>query len=592
MCGIAAYLNFKQRKSISDFAGHLASGIAHRGPDGIRSYEDEQGRFLFIHSLLKIMDRTDAARQPVRDEQGNVLIYNGSIYNYKELQKKYNISSSLNDTLTLLLLLRSVGPEVLSEIEGMFALVYFSAQDASYIVARDRYGEKPLFYATCPLGNLVLASERKSIWNIGVEKQVNKFVALDFLLYHQLGNLSGLYHHIQAVPPGHYAVLRDESVPNFIPIHYPENYKGTENWDALMRKSVELTHIADFPIAHTLSGGIDSSGLLSYVVEKGEPEVFSFTAPNYARDEQAATQKSADYLGISQVQWVEFPQSPKTIIEDWARISRIHEEPLASPSSMAQYYVYQQVSDQGFRVLLEGQGSDEHYCGYNWYFAGLLSDGAIPLSYLMSKASAQERKTYRKWRLHKYMRFLYNRLYKSKGKRLAKVIHVEDKLWKEYAKGLQDSKFAVAREGVKSQMTADRRQGLFQYILRAADRSSMYHNVEVRLPFLYSHIIEQASALSDAQYWEQGYYKAYLREQLQGRIPADILTQKAKIGFEAPYGRIIESKKFKEVLVEATLYLQELGWLKKGSKLLPTAIDTDTYNLMAWKIVALYFAIR
>ncbi len=590
MCGIAAYINIKDRKSISDYAGMLAEGIAHRGPDGLRSYADPDSRFLFIHSLLKIMDRSDAASQPIKDSLGNVLIFNGSIYNYKDLQSKYALSENLNDTQTLLALLGVKGAAILQEIEGMFALVYFSAKEEKYLVARDRYGEKPLFYAHDPLGNWVLASERKSIWNVGVEKQVNKYVALDFLLYNKLGSLCSLYSSVAMVPPGHYGYIRGDNEISFEPIPFLDDVPSG-SWDEIMQRSIELSNISDFPIAHTLSGGIDSGGLLSYVSEKRMPEVYSFSSPGFENDEKENTQLVAEKLGIEKVNWVHFPDRISQIMEDWKEISRIHEEPLASPSSMAQYYVYKNIAKDCYRVVLEGQGSDEHFCGYTYYFEGILSEGIVSSAYLLAEATKMEKKTYQKWRLYKSFKPLYSKLYKSKARKLAISIGINQEVWKEYSLGIKDERMESASKGVRNQMSEDRVHGLFQYILRTADRSSMYNHVEVRLPYLYSDIINTAKKLDNQYYWKDGYYKTFLRMKFAKRLPEEIVTQKKKVGFEAPFGLIVESKIFQKYLEEAYAYFKNLGWLSPHAKLEHKSLDTDTYNLLAWKIVALYFAI-
>ncbi len=590
MCGIAAYLNFNQRDSISDFAGLLAEGIAHRGPDALHSYSDPDSRFLFVHALLKIMDRSKAAIQPIRDAEGNVMVFNGSVYNYKDLQKKYNLSSSLNDTQTLMKLLGTQGASIFYQIEGMFALIYYAADTGKFLVARDRYGEKPLFMARCPMGNIALASERKSLWNLGIDKKVNPMVAMDFLFYHKL-DLSALYLNIQAIPPGHFAYIESSADADFIPIKYSTDDDG-EDWDSLMHKSVRHAHVADFPVAHTLSGGIDSGGLLSYVVETQKPDVYSFTSPGFVHDEKEASSQVARSLGIEEVKWVTFPKSISALMADWKEISRIHEEPLASPSSMAQFYIYKQIARDMHRVVLEGQGSDEHFCGYTYYYLGLLTDNIPSLQYILTESTPAEKTMYKKWLMYKNLKPLYKKMYVRKGHHLAQAMGFSPDMWKEYASAIVDPKMKAAQYGgVRHQMEEDRLHGLFQYILRTADRSSMYNHLEVRLPYLNSGIISRALALEDEDYWYEGYYKKYLRDSLSARLPKNILEQKKKIGFEAPYGRVVESIVFKRELDTALDYFKKLGWLQPQSELKSSMLDPETYNLLAWKIVALYYAI-
>ncbi len=588
MCGVAAYLNFCGGDLPSDCVQNLASGVRHRGPDGVYDWVSEDQRFVMVHALLKIMDKSDDAIQPIRDAQGNTLIFNGSIYNYPALKSKYNLSEELNDTQTLMELIKSYGEQILPELEGMFAIIYYDAGRGDYLIARDRFGEKPLFYSATSEGNLVLASERKSLWNVGIPKSVNPQVALDFLLYHKLGGLSALYEGIYEIPAGHYARISDAQLT---PQKINFSEQPVSDLDGSMRESLEQTHVADFTIAHTLSGGIDSGGVLSYSQELGRPEIFSFRSPGSVEDESERTQSVADYLGLADIRWVEFPPDSEAIIADWQRLSAIHEEPLASPSSMAQYYVYRAISEAGHRIVLEGQGSDELFCGYTYYLQGLLSDHLPSLSYMLTQSTADEKRTWRKWLLARYIPRLYQRFYRRKGQKLAQQLRIKSEVWNTYRDSVLDSRMEAALGGVKAQMLTDRTQGLFQYILRTADRSSMYQHVEVRLPYLYSGLVSLAGSLGLEDFWDAGYFKKYLRDQWADRLPVDVIRRKEKNGFEAPYDRLVSSVRFKEMLQEAYQYLYGLGWLDTDIPPSDRDMDTGLHQLLMWKVVSLYLAI-
>ncbi len=589
MCGIAAYIKFGGDQIPKHCAENLAEGIVHRGPDGTHVMHDAQERFVFVHTLLKIMDKSDGAIQPIQDDEGNVLIFNGSIYNYQELKSQYKLDADLNDTHTLFALLKIQGKRILGELEGMFALIYFDASQQHFLIARDRFGEKPLFYAHTSSGDLILASERKSLWNLGIPKKPKVATALNFLLYNDLGGLTELYEDIDYLAPGHFAVITDGDIKTQEISYGKEDEE--KSLDACMLNSVKLTHIADFPIAHTLSGGIDSGGLLSYSKEIGRPEVFSFRSPGAVEDESTRTQRIAIFQGLNKVHWVEFPE-PEQILQDWRVLSQIHEEPLASPSSLAQYYLYQKIAETGHRVVLEGQGSDELFCGYTYYFEGLLSDKIPSAKYILHESNQEERRTWRKWFLHKLSPYVYQKLYRQKGMKIANMIHLDKTIWQQYQGHISDQRMKAAGQGVRNQMKRDRNLGLFQYILRTADRSSMFQHIEVRLPYLNSNIIDLSARLQLPELWQSGYFKYYLRKYWKGRLPDDILWRKEKNGFEAPYDKLLAHEEFKNLLKEATYYFHNMGWLARDEPIEEKNIEPLLYQIMAWKMVSLYLAIR
>ncbi len=586
MCGIAGIILDSKDRNLESLMEPLAEGIRYRGPDGVHSYQDPAGKFLFVHSLLKIMDKSDKSIQPISDEMGNVMILNGSIYNFEKLKKTYSLDPSYNDTQCLFSLLKTKGEKILPELEGMFAMAYYDVQNKYFLLARDRFGEKPLFY-TSHEGALLFASSRRSLWNAGVPRVVDKNTALDFLCYNKLGVLQDLYVGIQQLRAGHY--VKQNSFTHFEQIPIERISISEQGFDEVMRDSLEDAYQSDYPVAHSLSGGIDSGGLLSYSLEQGAPSVFSFRSIGYERDESEKVKTIEKYLNLDKVEWVQFPDDSLEILEDWKRISAIQEEPLASPSSMAQYYLYRKISHQSYRVLLEGQGSDEIFCGYPKYFMGLLFDHQISNSYIHSKSSPSEKKNWYKYLLYKFSPSAYRKLYRKKGKKIAQKYCIKSEFWNQYKAQINDEGIVAASGGVRKQMDWDSYQDLFVYILRTADRTSMYHNLELRLPYLHSGILSLASQLDDNELWRDGYFKYFLRNALKGKLPESILWEKNKNGFEAPLEVFIKEPGFSVLFAEASNYFFELGWTE--SKELKLDLENSDDQMMAWKFVSLYLAL-
>ncbi len=380
MCGIAGIIgNLWQ---VSDVQSMVASQ-RHRGPDGEGIYVDPSRKAALGHCRLSIIDRSDAARQPMTSADGNLVItYNGEVYNYLELRRElengYRFRTD-SDTEVVLAAYEKWGEGCLDRLIGMFAFVIWDERNRSAFAARDRFGVKPFYYHRKHDGTFVFASEIKAIHAAGVPRKINKKAWSNYLTY-------GLYDHstetfwqdIFSLPGGHFLKLRDGSVSiaKWYDLYErigddhdqrPES-DVIEEYSALMNASVRLRFRSDVPVGVNLSGGIDSSSLLALIdrlqLDNTNVNAFTFTTGDERYDELPWVTKMIANTGhpliVSELKAADVPELAKSV--------QFHQdEPFAGLPTLAYAKLFESARENGSIVLLDGNGMDEQWAGYDYY---------------------------------------------------------------------------------------------------------------------------------------------------------------------------------------------------------------------------------
>ncbi|MDR3641291.1 MAG: asparagine synthase (glutamine-hydrolyzing) [Humidesulfovibrio sp.] len=405
MCGIAGILDPTGTRSLSelaDIAGRMADVQAHRGPDGRGVYADPDGGLALGHRRLAVLDLTDSGAQPMTSSCGRfVLCYNGEIYNHAELRaqidaaRAYSGRSALvwrgrSDTETLLEALALWGPEEgLPRTVGMFALALWDRRDKTLTLARDRMGEKPLYYAV-RRGRLLFASELPGLtaaldFSPGVDKNV-------LALYLRLSCVPAphcILSGVSKLPPGCLLTLRGQdlaSLPGPKPfwslktvaetgLAVPFAGSDAEALDALLgrlRQSVRGQMLADVPLGALLSGGIDSSLVTALMAEAGQNggPVRTFTI-GYAGadaeyDESAQAEAVARHLGTEHTSLTFRAEDALALVPKLAQVAG---EPFADASLLPMLLVAR-LTRERVTVCLTGDGGDELFAGYNRHVHG------------------------------------------------------------------------------------------------------------------------------------------------------------------------------------------------------------------------------
>lgn len=387
MCGIAGIFGTGWERA--QLEGMVASQ-RHRGPDADGTYVDPAGVAGLGHNRLSIIDLSDAGRQPMPDPTGRYwIVFNGEIYNYLELREELVAGYEFRtrtDTEVLLAAYQKWGGGCLDRLIGMFAFAIWDERSRILFAARDRFGVKPLYYHQRPDGRLLLASEIKALHVAGVPPHPDSVAWATYLVH-------GLYDHtertfwegIHSLPPGH-ALTWQDGHGRFWPWYDLAAAVGPE-WDhrpveivqeqylSLLAESVRLRFRSDVPVGINLSGGLDSSTLLGLVqvVQGPDSDVKAFTFitgdPQY--DELPWVHQMLDRTRHPSVICRLEPGEVPALAES---VQAHQNEPFGGLPTLAYARLFEQARAEGVIVLLDGQGLDEQWAGYDYYLAAL--DGA------------------------------------------------------------------------------------------------------------------------------------------------------------------------------------------------------------------------
>ncbi len=382
MCGIAGIIgNLWQ---VSDVQS-MVDSQRHRGPDGEGIYVDPSQKAALGHYRLSIIDRSEAGRQPMVSSAGNLVItYNGEVYNYLELRRElasgYDFKSN-SDTEVVLAAFEKWGKGCLDRLIGMFSFVIWNEKTKSAFAARDRFGVKPFYYHQKDDGTLIFASEIKAIHAAYVPRVPNEITWATYLA-------NGLYEHstqtfwkgINSLAAGHFLEWKNNSitVSRWYDIaersgiefdQRPENIVA-EEYIALMRESVELRFRSDVPVGINLSGGLDSSTLLGLVHDvqgaASDVKAFTFITGDENYDElpwvRQMLVKTNHELVVCKLTAKDVPSLAENV--------QFHQdEPFAGLPTLAYANVFKAAKENGVTVLLDGNGMDEQWAGYDYYRA-------------------------------------------------------------------------------------------------------------------------------------------------------------------------------------------------------------------------------
>lgn len=396
MCGLAGEVHWAQGVDPAA-TERMTQGVAHRGPDDHGFWLDADRRCVLAHRRLSIIDLSPLARQPMVDPAtGNVLIFNGEIYNYRELRRQCEAFGdtfrSQSDSEVLLALYRRHGAQCLHQLSGMFAIALWNAREQHLFLARDRLGKKPLDYALTPDG-MVFCSELQPLVMHPLVDDAMDEEALE--LYLQLQAVPApwsIYRQIRKLPPAHFAVFDRDGlrIENYWNIDYRPKLRLTEAqaleaFEDKLTEAVRLRLIADVPLGALLSGGVDSSVVVALMSKlSGTPvRTFSIGFREETFNELPYAQQAADICGSA--------HHPEVVLGDVERmlpeIARHYGEPYADSSAVPSFHVCR-VARRQVSVVLNGDGGDELLGGYGRYS---VPDHAIRTGGLVSRLLGPER---------------------------------------------------------------------------------------------------------------------------------------------------------------------------------------------------------
>jgi len=563
MCGICGKVEFEQNATVSRaLIGEMLQTIRHRGPDDEGIYLAPQVGLGFVR--LSIIDLA-GGHQPLSNEDGTVwIVFNGEIYNYRELRtfllEKGHAFKTQSDTEVIVHLYEEFGAACVEKLRGMFAFAVWDQNTKTLLIARDRVGIKPLYYSLTEKG-IVFASEIKAILaDPSVERDLAPAVIDRFLTFLYVPGEETLLRSVRKLAPGHYLIAKDGKVetPQYWDLKFSE---PSEPWTVagaeqklseLLAESVELHMIADVPVGVLLSGGVDSTAVLSCAAERTDKEISSYTvgfSGSGFDDERPYAKLAAERFGsrhhemtISAGDFAEF--LPKYV---WHM-----EEPVCEPPAIALYYVSKMARDH-VKVLLSGEGGDEAFAGYNNYRSILwmerLKKICPPLNGTLAGGLSLLNSQVHSTRLAKYLpllsatfpQYYYSRTstpYRYSGNGIGQLFSADfvNVIDKEFTiEPVYQLFSAVKDESILNQMLyIDTKTWLPDDLLIKADKMTMANSLELRVPLLDHRLLEFAASLP-SDFKLRGFTLKYIwKKALSKRVPDTILKRK-KAGFPVPY---------------------------------------------------------
>lgn len=566
MCGICGIVGQPDEQLIE---GMLAA-IAHRGPDDagihIAAAAGEE-RVALGHRRLAILDLSAAGREPMSDAQGEIwLTYNGEIYNFKtlrdELEKRGHRFRSDTDAEVILYAYREWGLNALSLFNGMFAFAIWDGRTKTLLLARDRLGIKPLYYAATPAG-FAFASEIKALLTIpDFARRVDPEALDQFLSFLWTPDPKTIFQGVRKLPPGHFLLYRDgqTEVREYWDLQFAEDDSLTENdWVERVReqleRSVRMQMIADVPLGAFLSGGVDSSSIVALMTGFAAQQVttytIGFTSEDLRYDILEDDVKYAREVGARFATDYHESFFKPQVMELLPKLVYHLDEPVADPAVITSYLICKAARER-LTVLLSGMGGDEVFAGYPRHLAVRLAEAynlipsflsqplvaAMPASVpgRFNSIFRNTKKLARSAALPLRERYLGFGTYFSAADKhdlYSPTMRAASQDFDAY--GAHQRYFdRVADEDFVNQMLyVDLKTFLPCLNLTYTDKTSMATSMEVRVPFLDHELVELAARIP-ARLKLKGLTRKYVLKKAAERwLPRNIIYRK-KAGFSAP----------------------------------------------------------
>ena len=614
MCGIAGIISPNNLQDALPSLQKATRLLAHRGPEKESFWTNNKGTVAFGHRRLCIIDLSEAAAQPMHYAERYSIVYNGEIYNYREIKKeleaKGHFFQSQSDTEVVLAAYAEWGANALQQFDGAFAFAIWDEQEQTVFAARDRFGEKP-FYFYYGEEKLVFASEIKALWPMGVKKEVNQSMLYNFVTLGYTSNPSDntetFYSNVQKLPAAHYLTY---SLPKKELQLFPywqayidvdnsiSETEAIEKFTHLFEESIRKRLRSDVAIGTSLSGGLDSSSIVAFCnredVSEYTHKCFTASFSGFEKDETKYASLVAKTFNLQHYTTSIDADEVTRLME---QVAAQQDEPFSSASVLAQYKVFELARQQGVTVLLDGQGADEILGGYHkyykWYWQELYRSKQLKRSGELSAAKAlgiQEGFGWKKKMAALYPEFVASLLQSQKSK---KAFQHPD-LDREFA-------FHNKRNLYYATPTHHNLNGVLFYntfvngleeLLRLADRNSMAHSVEVRLPFLQHDLVEFLFTLPPHFKIRKGWTKWLLRKAVNDKLSKEIVWRKDKVGYEPPQKQWMKTSMVQERMMQAKQTLVQQGILDAASlnkKITPAAAhDAESFDWRYWSMAQLY----
>lgn len=553
MCGIAGVVDFDSNVAINEvLLDAMASPLKFRGPDqdGHYLFSNQTISLGFTHKRLSIIDLSENARQPMQDQEGKlVLVFNGEVYNYSTIRSKLKqpYFQSTSDTEVVLYAIKEWGiSEALKQIQGMYALALFDHSTQTLLLARDRFGEKPLYYYHSDK-LFAFSSDIRSFSALPFQKTLDSFSIGYYLGEMSTPGTRTVWNEIKKLQPGTFLSFSRNGI-QIAPYWRPEYRKKNvlsdrellDKTEQLLEKAVQKTLVSDVPVGCFLSGGIDSSLVAMYAAKHSKERLKTFTVgfdfkhfdeSQYAKYVSETIKSDHNELTLSH-----FPlEEVNTLLKEYG-------EPFADSSAIPTYYISKFAAEH-VKVCIGGDGGDELFGGYGshtqgyrmqkWFRLKSLKSLLNPLSFSSKarylKGIMNMDPTILSQALNRGMGFSEHQLLKLTGDdQLANEVRNEHfRTMKEVITGVSGPFDAILSGSIHTRMPND-------YLVKT-DRASMYNSLELRTPFLDQDLFEFTSTVPYNQLMKGGVNK-HLTKTISRKYFSEEFVNRPKLGFGVPIG--------------------------------------------------------
>ena len=587
MCGISGFITqtHLSKDKLTSVISNMSAAIVHRGPDDSGFWLDVNAGIVLGHQRLSIVDLSAAGHQPMESISGQyVIAFNGEIYNHLEIRKEIKHYSwrGYSDTETLLVAIEKFGIEwALTKSVGMFAFALWDREEHDLYLARDRMGEKPIYYGY-QKGDFLFGSELKALKaNPAFEGKIDRDVITLQLRHNCIPSPYSIYTGIKKLPPGTFVRL-SASEMRYAPSELPEPtpywtledvitrgldnpFRGSDSnaideLEQLLRQSVKQQMMADVPLGAFLSGGIDSSTITALMQSQSSRPIktFSIGFSESHYNEAVHAKSIAKHLGAEHTELYVSSQQAMDVIP---RLPSLYDEPF-SDSSQIPTFLVSEMTRQHVTVSLSGDAGDELFGGYNRYLMahrlwGRLSKLPLKMRHLAVAAltmfspdqwnnisRAIQCFMPKSWHLSN----LGEKLHKGAGvlgcNSLDDLYYRLVSHWDQSASlvigGREPETYLTAAnrsfsdlEGIERMMALDTLTYLADDILAKVDRAAMGVSLETRVPFLDHRVVEFAWRLPLSMKIRNGQGKWILRQVLDKYVPKELI-ERPKMGFGVP----------------------------------------------------------
>lgn len=585
MCGICGKVNFTDAgQNCGPIVERMANLLAHRGPDDAGLYCDSS--VALGHRRLSIIDLS-TGKQPISNEDRNVwTVFNGEIYNFRELRRdllaRGHRFATATDTEVIVHLYEEYGESCVSQLQGMFAFAIWDRTKRRLLLARDRVGIKPLYYAKTADG-LMFASELKSLLaDPQCPREIDPLAIDRFLTFRYAAGSETLLKGICKVDPGHYLTVTQGGVVShkYWDLQFPAKPHHISLRDAkvdlieLLDKTVQAHMISDVPVGVLLSGGIDSCGVLNFAAKHSARSIQTFTIgfdSGGTVDERPYARSAAEHYRTDHHEMTITPDCFRDFIPKYIWHM---EEPVCEPPAIALYYVTKMARKCGVKVVLSGEGGDEAFGGYNTYrnlmYIERLRALSAPWRQVAAALARVGARVTRNSQLARFSRNLsipLSEWYFSRTANPDSYFHRSkgDLYTDAFLSSLTSNRtdplaglFAEVRSATPlSQMLyIDTKTWLPDDLLIKADKMTMANSVELRVPLLDHRVLEFAARLPDDFKVRGGKTKYILKQALRTQLPREVI-RRPKTGFTIPVARWLAHDVWdfvRDVLTDARTY--------------------------------------